>query len=328
MKRSIYWLLSILLFINASCTESGRLKAKLKQVVRDNPHNWEQILNILGTEVWLTKSDPKFMQDYCMQLVNAGYYSRALKTSRTLVLKERGDRQYADLYWGILAKNYINPMRDPLFVQYYKDIPDKQKRIFGHIIDSINGINTSLGSAPMQANLHAERGKMLYMLSESAAAEWDLRQCLRYDSSNPDALYNLAFTEFHNNNLKGCWSKLIRYQQTIRERSLVENKGFPAFKNLISQLISYDSLLLQGMDRKGILLKRARLYMDAEEFGLSVKDLDEVLKSDDSNPNLFALRAYANKRMGKDSAAISDLKKAEDLSGKKYPDLDKTIFAK
>jgi hypothetical protein len=296
--------------------------------MREDARAWERILTLQGTAINLDKSNATLRQDYCMQLVNAGYHSRALKECRTLVSKENGKPQYADLYWGILAKNYINPLRDALFVKYYKGVNAREKMTFGMIIDSVNTINELLGSFPASPEYYTSRGKLFYMISENAAAEWDLRQSLQYNSDNPDALYNLAFTEFHKNNLARCRIHLEKYEKIIRERSITPYEGFSKFKYLVEQLTGIEQRLRDGNERNPLLLQRARLYMDAGEYRLSIPDLNEVMKSDAKNPNLFALRAYACKQSGLDSAAVADLRQAEQLAGKKYPDLEKEILRK
>ncbi|MFN8207695.1 MAG: hypothetical protein U0T82_09880 [Bacteroidales bacterium] len=318
----------VLILACSSCNENNRIRTQLKKVMKEDSRAWDRILTLQGTAVQLDKDNAGLMQEYCMQLVNAGYHSRALKECRILVSKENGKPQYADLYWGILAKNYLNPLSDPLFIKYYKEVNTREKMTFGLIIDSVNTINGLLSSFPASPEYYTARGKLFYMISENAAAEWDLNQGLRFNSDNPDALYNLAFAEFHKNNLARCRMHLERYERLVKTHSIKPYDGFPKFKYLVQQLSSIDEQLKAGNERNPLLLKRARLYMDAGEYRLSIPDLNEVMKIEQKNPNLFALRAYAHKQSGHDSAAVADLRKAEQLAGKKYPDLEKEIMRK
>jgi len=279
------------------------------------------MLLLQGTQICLTQGDANLMHDYCLQLNKAGYYSRALKTCRSLVRQENGNLQYAELYWRILIKNFINPIADTLFQKYYSASYESQKRTFGFIIDSIQLIDSNLAKTRNSANLYAERGKLLFALSETVAADWDIQQCIRYDGD----YYNQARNKFYEDNLKECWNNLTHYQQVVEKRKIPYHKDFLIIKNMVSQLLAIDTLLNQGSEKAPLLLKRAAIYLQAERYNRCIQDLDAIIALEPSNFNPYAMRAFAHKQSGNDSSAMADLSKAEQLSGRKFPDLDKLI---
>jgi len=324
MRQLILLIVAGFILILSACSERAKIDARLKQALKANPKDLEQILLLQGTQVFLKQGDAKLMHDYCLQLNNAGYYSRALKTCRNLVRQENGSHQYAELYSSILIKNFINPTTDKLFQKHYSESSDSQKRTFGFIIDSIQVIDSKLAITPNLSNLHAERGKLLFMISETVAADWDIQQCIRYDGD----YYNLARNNFYEDNLKDCWNYLIRYQQIVEKRKIPYHKDYSIIKNMVSQLLAIDTLLKQGSDKVPLLLKRAGIYLQAKRYKQCIQNLDAIIALEPSNFNPYAMRAFAHKQYGNDSSAIADLSKAEKLSGRKFTDLDKLIRKK
>jgi tetratricopeptide (TPR) repeat protein len=281
----------------------------------------EQILLLQGTQIHTTPGNAKQIYDYCLQLGKAGYYSGALKVCRNLVKQENGNLKYAEFYRNLLIRNFINPVTDALFQKYYGISSDDQNRTFGYIIDTIKLIDSNLFITPNSADLYAKRGKLLFMLSETVAADWDIQQCIRFDGD----YYNLARTKFYENNLKDCWANLNRYSQVVEKRKIPYLKEFLVIKNMVSQLLVIDTLLNKGDEKVPLFLKRAEIYLQAERFKQSILDLDAVIAMEPSNFRAYAMRAYAQKKSGNDSSAMSDLSEAERLSGGQIPDLDKLI---
>jgi tetratricopeptide (TPR) repeat protein len=324
MRRFILYILTGFFLILSACSERIQLDAKIKQAIKDNPKDIEQILVLQGTLISLVPDNAKLIYDYCQQLNKAGYNSRALKTCRSLLIQAKGNPQYAELYGNILIRNFINPATDTLFQKYCREPAVNQQHTLGLIIDSVQVIDSKLAITPYSANLHAERGKLLFILSETAAADWDIQQCVRYDGD----FYNLARNNFHEDNLIDCWNNLIRYQQVVEKRKIPFQKDFSIIKNMVSQLLAIDTLLNRGFEKVPLLQKRAAIYLQAERYQPCIRDLNVIIGLEPSNFNLYAMRAFAHQQSGNDSSAMADLSKAEQLSGRKFPDLDKIIRKK
>ena len=324
MRKYTIYLYVCLLLLLSGCSGRSPHNADKEQKNKDNPKDLEEILLLEGTKMNNTQGDAKLMYDYCLQLNKAGYYSRSLKTCRNLVILRDGNPQYTELYWSILINNFINPNTDTLFLKYYSELLENKKRSLGFIIDSIHVIDSKLAMYPNSANLYAERGKLLFMLSETVAADWDIQQCLRYDGD----YYNLARNNFYDDKLNECWNNLIRYQQVVEKRKIPYHKDFSIIKKMVSQLLAIDTLLNQGAEKVPLLLKRAGIYLQAERYKQCKRDVDLIIVLEPSNFKPYVMRALANKQSGDDSSALADLLKAENLSGIKFPDLDKLIRGK
>ena len=321
MRQFLLYIIAGLFLMLSACSERARIDVKTRQGVRNGQNDFTQILLLQGTQFYLTPGDAGLTYQYCLNLNKAGYNSRALKTCRHLITIGKVNTLYYELYRDILIKNLINPESDSLFQKYcFKSIQD-QKRALGLIIDSIRVIDSSLARVPVSPGLHATRGRLLFMLSETVAADWDIQQCILNDGD----YYNTARNNFYNDELKECWNNLNRYQLVVEKWKIPYLKDFPIIKNMVSQLLSIDTLLSRGYEKVPLLMKRAGIYLQAERYNQSIKNLDQIIVLDPSNYNSYAMRALARKKSGNDSSAIADLFKAEQLSGRRFPDLDKMI---
>ena len=324
MRHCIQYIFACCFLLLAACSESDKLDKRLQHALQNNPNDFEQILLLQGTQIYTTPGNAKQVYDYCLQLGKAGYYSRALKVCRNLVKQENGNLKYAEFYRNLLIRNFINPVTDAIFQKYYGKSSEDQNRTFGSIIDTIKIIDSDLLITPNSADLYAKRGKLLFMLSETVAADWDIQQCIRYEGD----YYNVARNNFYENNLKDCWENLNRYQQVVEMRKIPYLKDFQVIKNMVSQLLVIDTLLIKGDEKAPLYMKRAGIYLQAERYNQCIQDLNTVIALEPSNFRAYAMRSLAHKRSGDDSLAKSDLSKAERLSGGKIPDLDKLIRKK
>lgn len=321
MRQFLLYLFTGLFFLLSGCSERARIESGIRKAIGNNSKDFESILLLQGTLNFLIPENTGVLQEYCHQLSEAGYNSRALKTCRNLINMGKGNTLYSELYWNILIKNFINPETDSLFQKYYIKSLQDQKRTFGHIIDSIRMIDSGLALVPVSPKLNATRGRLLFMLSETVAADWDIQQCIRNDGD----YYNLARKNFYSDNLNECWNNLNRYQQVVEKWKIPYLKDFSIIKNMVLQLLTIDTLLNQGHEKVPLLMRRAEIYLQAERYNQSIQTLDEIIALDKTNFNPYAMRALAHKKSGNDSSAMADLTKAEQLSGRKFPDLDKII---
>jgi len=321
MRQFIVYLFAGSFLLLSSCSEKVQLDKRIRLTLKNNPKDSEKILLLQGTQIYTTPGNAKQLYNYCLQLTKAGYYSRALKTCRNLMTLESGNSKYEELYRNLLIRNFINPITDDIFKKQYGKSSEDQNKIYGYIIDTIKIIDSTLFKTPNSANLYAKRGKLLFMLSETAAADWDIQECIRYEGD----YYNIARIKFYENNLKDCWENLIRYQKIVEKRNIPYLKDFQVIKNMVSQLLVIDTLLNRGDEKAPLYLKRAGIYLKAERYKQCIRDLDAVITLKPSNFRAYAMRSIAHKRSGDDSLAKSDLLEAERLSGGKIPDLDKLV---
>jgi len=323
MRQFILFLFADILLLT-SCSERAQLDKRLRLTIKNNPKDSEQILMLQGTQIYTSPGNSKQMYDYCLQLSKSSYYSRALRTCRDLVRQENGNLKFEELYRNLLIRSFINPFKDVLYQKYYSKSSDNQNRTFGYIIDTIKIIDSDLSITPNSAILYAKRGKLLFKLSETIAADWDMQQCIRYDGD----YFNLARNNFYEDNLKDCWDNLRSYQKIVEKRNIPYLKDFQVIKNMVLQLLTIDTLLNKGYEKAPLFLKRAGIYLQAKRYKQCIQDLNAIIVLEPSNFRAYAMRSIANKQTGNDSLAKSDLSVAERLSGENVPDLDTLIRKK
>jgi hypothetical protein len=320
-----FLLILFLSLLYTSCTEKSRLKTKIQKLdekyLRSGRADYG-LIQALGTYCNLFPADKTFDLKYADYLMRAHYFQSAADFLFGKITHDRASSpELINMYLHALQENGNLDSLKSFFIKF-----PEYKPIFSTYIvigDSIGYFNNLLksGSSP---DYYYARSRFYVMLDDPEPAIWDINKYVDMVGLTTESSFKKAYLCF---NLKKDSMALACLEQF--DSMAVSNKIVltEKFKDLYSFLLKLDQInkIIAKDASLPMIKKRLHLYVEAAEYSRALDELNNIIPANQTDADLYAMRAYVNFMSGNLGQANKDIDIAEKISGRKNTALAKMI---
>lgn len=260
---------------------------------------------------------------YLHLLVENGYYVTACTILDEQSEKYSRNNEFIELYADIIRKSALYLWDSTGIIAYTtQEGIDARLDTLLRKIDRIRKIDSLIREKDSDTYLHLERGILFLQLTNYQAAGYDFRKAFLLAPEGYLPYYYIIYLDYLREDYTQALLFLNQHKDSIiynsRNRETVDH-----LENLLKRLtaIEQDKLL----DEKVRNLERAKIILGTGDYGQALKLVNKAIDQDDHYGDAFAMRALIYHEMNLHEQALTDLEKAEKISGRLNTPLAKKI---
>ncbi|KPL14649.1 MAG: hypothetical protein AMS26_09995 [Bacteroides sp. SM23_62] len=262
--------------------------------------------------------------DYLKGLAKEKNYVAALTILDEMAADLGKDARFRELYLDIVRKASCRSGIQSLNPSYFKPRDaDIQMDTLILKMNRIQMINRLINEEGSSSGYHMERGMMLLQLEHFQGAEYDFRQAFDMDTSRVSPYYYLIYAQYMQGRHADALAFLRQYKRSIRDSDARMTETINRLEGLLAELDRIEND--PGMEEKTKRLEKGKRYYEVRDFRQAMIEVDRAIGLDENLADAYALRALLHHELNLQDQALSDLEKAERLSGKRNTPLARKI---
>ncbi|MDE6176578.1 MAG: tetratricopeptide repeat protein [Paramuribaculum sp.] len=186
----------------------------------------------------------------------------------------------------------------------------------GRETEAVATLSDAIAMAPNATVVIANRARVLAAIGRDDEALADYTRVLAIDSLHTDALFNRGMRALAKGDTRTAAAVFRLLEKTAprsRDTAIATASLLNARGDYAGAIRSYDRLLELSPTDDNYLLGRATCHIMLEQFDRASADLNEAIRHNPLNPELFERRAALNRLLYRNSEAESDMRRARKL---------------
>jgi tetratricopeptide (TPR) repeat protein len=261
---------------------------------------------------------------YISKLIEEGGFTTALFLLEDLSPQTISKYKYDSLYFmaakGSHRFDKILDFPPEEFPQYenQKEIIESFRVILAYT-DSIQNNST-------KARYYNKRGEAYFETGYKSAANFDFQRALELAPVSFSVLYNNLYAKYASGKYSEALDLIKINSQKINEFPVNKQNVINKMQKAFDQLLKIEQNKELSEPQKHF--QKAKIFSRAKDFDIAIREINKAINKEKSFADAWAFRAYIYYQKDELQNALRDIKKAEELSGKKNTNLGKMIRSK